>query len=103
MTDTPKNKFDVLMDALDLSALPVEEQDELLLDLNTTIFKNALARMIEGMDDATRDAFAALMEREASEEELEAFFTEKVPGAEAAIKASIETMADDILAVSDPD
>ncbi len=96
-------KFEKLIEALDLAALPTEEQETLLLDLNTTIFKSALLRMIETMDEPTRDEFAALMDREASEEELETFLREKVPGAEAAVNEAVETIADDILLASETD
>ncbi len=96
-------KFEKLIEALDLAALPTEEQETLLLDLNTTIFKSALLRMIETMDEPTREEFAALMDREASEEELETFLREKVPGAEAAVNEAVETIADDILLASETD
>ena len=89
------------MVALDLEAFPLEEQNELLLDLNSVIFKKSLVRMIENMSEATRDEFAALMENEASEEEIEAFLTTKVPGADEAIAEAVETLTDDILAVSE--
>lgn len=100
--DTPSNtnRFDKLVEALDLSALPLEEQNELLLDLNSVIFKSSLLTMIESMSEETREEFAALMEQEASEEELEAFLMEKVPGAEKAVQQAVESLADDILAVS---
>lgn len=101
MADT--TKFEKLVEALDLSLLPVEEQEELLLDLNTIIFKSALVRMIESMDEATKEEFGLLMEQEASEDEIEAFLSKKVPGADACVQAAIESMADDILASSDPD
>lgn len=89
------------MEALDLEALPLEEQNELLLDLNSVIFKKSLVRMIENMSDATRAEFAALMENEASEEDMEAFLTTKVPRAEEAVQEAVETLTDDILAVSE--
>lgn len=100
---TSSSRFDKLVEALDLSALPLQEQNELLLDLNSVIFKSSLLTMIEGMDEPTREEFAVLMEEEASEEELETFLMEKVPGAEAAVQQAVESLADDILAVSDTD
>lgn len=101
MTDT--SRFQKLMEALDLSILPLEEQNELLLDLNTVIFKNALARMIENMNEQAREEFARLMEEEADEDALEEFLTTRVPGAEQAVQAAVEGISDDILAVSDTD
>ena len=101
MTDT--TKFEKMVDALDISALPVEEQEELLLDLNSLIFRSSLVRMIENMDEATRDEFSVLMEKNPDEEELEAFLLNRVPNAEESVQEAIETLADDILAVSDID
>lgn len=101
MTDT--SKFEKLIEALDLNALPLAEQEEILLDMNSLIFKSSLVRMIENMDEAARDEFAALMEGEADEEELEKFLTTRVPGAEEAVQDAVEALADDILAVSEAD
>jgi GTP1/Obg family GTP-binding protein len=101
MTDT--TKFEKMIDALDISALPVEEQEELLLDLNSLIFKSSLVRMIENMDEATREEFSVLMEKNPDEGELEAFLLNRVPNAEGSVQEAIETLADDILAVSDID
>lgn len=101
MTDT--TKFEKMVDALDISALPVEEQEELLLDLNSLIFKSSLVRMMENMDEATREEFSVLMEKNPDEEELEAFLLNRVPNAEESVQEAIETLADDILAVSDID
>lgn len=99
MTDT--TQFQKLVDALDLDALPLEEQNELLSDLNSVIFKKSLLSMIESMDEATREEFASLMENEASEEDIETFLTNKVPGADRAVQEAVETLTDDILAVSE--
>lgn len=101
MTDT--TKFQKLIEALELDESVPGEQDELLTDLNATIFKSALVRMVESMSEATREEFATLMESEASEEELEKFLSEKVPGAEQAIEDAVASIADDILELSDTD
>jgi hypothetical protein len=101
MTDT--TKFQKLIEALELDESAPGEQDELLTDLNAAIFKSALVRMVESMDEKTREEFATLMENEASEEELEKFLAEKVPGAEQAIEDAVSGIADDILELSDTD
>lgn len=99
MTDTAG--LQKLIAALDLDALPSEEKSELLADVNETIFKKSLVLMIERMSEATRAEFASLMENEASEADLEAFLATKVPGADEAIAEAVETLTDDILAVSE--
>lgn len=100
---TPTPALQKLIAALDLSSLPSEEREEILLDLNEVVFKNSLIRMIEIMDEPTREEFARLMESEASEQELETFLAERVPGADKAIEEAVESLTDDILAVSEPD
>lgn len=92
-----------LVGALDLSDLPANEQEEILLDLNDAVFKTSLLKMIEVMTEEQREALAKLMETEASEEELEAFLSANVPGAEQMVQEAIASIADDILAVSDDD
>ncbi|MBP7741295.1 MAG: hypothetical protein KA104_01215 [Candidatus Pacebacteria bacterium] len=101
MTDT--TRFEKLVAALDISALPMKEQEELLLDLNSLIFKSSLVRMIENMDEATREEFSVLLEKNVDEEELQSFLLNRVPGAETAVQEAVETLSDDILAVSDID
>lgn len=101
MTDT--TRFEKLVAALDISALPMKEQEELLLDLNSLIFKSSLVRMIENMDEATREEFSALLDKNVDEEELQMFLLDRVPGAETAVQEAVETLSDDILAVSDID
>lgn len=103
MTTLTSNRFEKIVQALDISALPVEEQEELLLDLNSLVFKSSLVRMIERMDEPTRADFAVLMEKDVNEEELQAFLLSRVPGVQAAVEEAIQSLSDDILAVSDTD
>lgn len=103
MTNPTTAKLEQLIVALDLDALPSEEKDELLADVNETIFKKSLVLMIERMDEPTRAEFARLMESEASEAELEEFLATKVPGADEAIQEAVEILTDDILTVSNID
>jgi hypothetical protein len=89
-----------LLDALDISELPVEEQEEFLLELNALVFKGSLIRLIERMDEPTKDAFNALMDTDPSEEDVEAFLTERVPDADVAVQETLEELTNDILAVT---
>ena len=56
-----------VMDALDLNALLAEEQEALLLDLNSLIFRGSMVRLIERMDEGSREEFAKLMESDADD------------------------------------
>jgi hypothetical protein len=89
-----------LLEVLGLEDLLPEEQEELLLDLNELIFKGAMVRLIERMDDATKADFDALMESEADEEEVEAFLMERVPDADEAVQETVDELKNDILSVT---
>lgn len=96
-TDT---NFAKIIDALGLDALEMEEQEEILLSLGDLIFKDTLVRLIEKMDDETRDTFSALIEHGATEDEVSAFLQANVPTADAIVKEAVGELADDILAVT---
>jgi hypothetical protein len=89
-----------LLDALDLSELEPEEQEELLLDIGDLIFKGTLVRLIERMDDRTRDAFNRLLADNASEDVIQNFIQTHVPDADSAVGETIAELRDDILAVT---
>lgn len=89
-----------ILEALDIASLPPEEQEEILLDLNSLIFRGTLLRLIERMDDATRDEFTKLMETDADEDQIEAFLTERVPDADSAVRDTVKELTDDIVAAT---
>ena len=89
-----------ILDALDFVALAPEEQEELLLDINELVFKGSMVRLVEHMDDGTREEFDALISRDPDEEELQAFLAERVPGADEIVAETVEELRDDILAVT---
>ncbi|HEY0948094.1 MAG TPA: DUF5663 domain-containing protein [Candidatus Paceibacterota bacterium] len=89
--------YRTILDTLDVAALPEEDQQALLEDLHELVFKGSLVRMIEQMDDATKEAFEALMTSDAAEEQIEAFLKERVPGADQAVEDTVRELAGDIL------
>ena len=89
-----------IIEALDLAELEPEEQEEILGDLNELIFKGTLLRIIERMDDSTRNAFNVLLDGDAAEEVVEAFIDKHVPDADNAVTETITELANDILAVT---
>lgn len=88
-----------IIEALNLSAYPQKEQEELLLTLGDIIFRGTLLRIIEKMDEKTRTEFAALLAKNASPEEVEAFLKKRVPGAEKATAETLTELASDLAAV----
>lgn len=95
---TTDNK--TLLDALRLEELLPQEQEELLLDLSSLIFKGSLLRMMDTMNESTRQALSDLIEQDISEEEVQAFLKEKVPEADQAVIDTVKDLTDDILAVT---
>lgn len=89
-----------LLDALDIASLAPEEQDALLADMNDLIFKNAMIRIIERMDEHTRDEFAALVDGGADEESIEGFLRSRVEGVDDAVAEAVQELSGDILAAT---
>lgn len=89
-----------LLDALDISELPPEEQEELLLDLGDLVFRGSMLRLIERMDDATKDDFNALMDTDPSEDGVMEFLQTRVPDADQAVEETLADIRSDILAVT---
>jgi len=89
-----------LLNALGIEELLPEEQEELLLDLNSLIWEGSLIRLIEKMDDATKEAFEKLLAADAGEDEVQAFLDEHVPDSGQAVADTVQELTDDILAVT---
>jgi hypothetical protein len=89
-----------IVEALSLPELPEEEREQILLDIQELVFKGTMVRLVDRMDDATRADFTALMERDASEEEVEEFLKTRVIDADSAVAEAVQDLTDDILAVT---
>lgn len=89
-----------ILDALNFTALEQEEQQELLLDLHELIFKSTFLRLLERMDEQTREEFTALLDRDASEEEVQGFLELKVPDADSAVEEAVQELTSDILTLT---
>jgi hypothetical protein len=91
-----------ILEFLALDALAPEEQEETLLALSDLVFKSSLARMVQMMDDTTKEDFTALCARDASEEELQAFLRARVPGADTAVRETMGEIESDLAALDIP-
>lgn len=89
-----------LMDILGIEELELNEQEALLTDLGDLIFKGSMLRILELMEEAVKERFELLMAAEPSDEELEGFLLEYVPGADRAVMETVQELTDDILAVT---
>ena len=97
---TTNTNIQTLLEALNVSELPVEEQEELILSLNDMVFEGTLVRLIERMDEPTREEFSALLEKDTPEEEVEAFIAERVPDADKAVEETVADLTNDILSAT---
>lgn len=89
-----------LLQALGISELQPDEQEELLLDLGDLVFRGSMLRLIERMDEQTSDDFSKLLDGNPSEEAMTSFLTERVPDADKAVEEAIAELRNDILAVT---
>ena len=96
-----ENPIAEVLEALQLSELSPEEQEQMLLDINAIIYEGSMVRIVERMDEQTRADFEALMESDAEEEAVEAFLKERVPDADALVAETVKELTDDILSGTD--
>ena len=89
-----------ILEALDIEGLTEEEQEEMLLDLSELIFENYLVRIIEQMDENTSNKLNELISKEASEEEIQSYIEQNVPGANSTLTEVVQELTSDILAVT---
>lgn len=80
-----------------VAELPEEEQGGMLESLGDLVFKESLMRAVEAMDEPTKKEFEALLERDASEDEVIAFLDERVPNAAALVDEAAKEITGDIL------
>ncbi|MDO8623826.1 MAG: hypothetical protein Q7R54_00510 [bacterium] len=88
-----------ILSALHLELLTPREQEEILLTLGDIVFRGTLVRLIERMDEKTRDDFAALLAANASPEKVEEFLKKRVPGGESSAAETLSDLASDLRAV----
>lgn len=94
------NRIEDILQALDLEALPPEEQEALLSELHELIYRGSMLRLMERMDESTKERFEKLLQDSASDEAIEAFITENVPDADAIVTETVQELTDDILTVT---
>lgn len=91
-----------VLDALGMKHLTEEQQQSLLLDMQSLIFKGSVVRMLEQMTETEKDAFNAFLETNPSEEAMMDYLEGQVPSAKEAILDTIAELKSDILAVTQP-
>jgi succinate dehydrogenase flavin-adding protein (antitoxin of CptAB toxin-antitoxin module) len=92
--------FTTILDALNLKELPVEAQEQMLLELNDLVYKGTMTRLIEQMNEKTRNAFLKLLDENVSEVELGAFIEKHAPHVDDAVRDTLNELTNDILMVT---
>ncbi|MBU1292897.1 hypothetical protein KJ819_02400 [Patescibacteria group bacterium] len=96
---TPLEK---IIDALELDQLPADEQEEIMSDIGALIFQSTMMNLMQVMDPETKEEFGKMVESDASEDEVSAFISSRVPNSDTIVQSTIDEMVDDILAVTGP-
>jgi hypothetical protein len=90
-----------LVEALGLEELELEEQEEVLLKFGELLFRDSLIRFISALPEEKREAFAALIEKNASPDEIGEYVSQNVPEADRLVGEALNDLTDDILAVTE--
>ena len=93
-----KNSPQDILEALGVQDLTEEEQQTMLLDLQSLLFRGSIIRMLEQMDEQQKNAFNEYLEGNPSEENMMAYLEKNVPDAEGAIRDTLAELKNDILA-----
>ncbi|MDB5189100.1 MAG: hypothetical protein JWL82_57 [Parcubacteria group bacterium] len=94
------DSYNAILSSVEFDEFTPEEQETFLRDLNSLVFRGAVLRTIERMDEGTRDDWYRFLAQNPSQEKIRLFLERRVPGADLAIAETVESLAGDILAVT---
>lgn len=89
-----------LLETLDITSLPPDEQEALLVEIQELITQGVMARVVEGMNDETRNAFEALLAGDADESAITTFLEQQVPNMDTIVAEIVAELQDDILSAT---
>ncbi|MEI8096932.1 MAG: DUF5663 domain-containing protein [Candidatus Moraniibacteriota bacterium] len=69
-----------LIEAFHLEGAPKDKQEELLAKIGESLLKRIFIETMEKMGDANVKEYEEMLDREAKQEEIQAFFENKIPG-----------------------
>lgn len=69
-----------LIESFHLEGLPADKQEELLGKMGEALLKRIFLETMEKMGDDGVKEYEGLLDREANQKEIEAFFENKIPG-----------------------
>jgi len=85
-----------LIEALHLGDLPLDKQETLLEKIGEALVKRIFLETMEKLGDANVQEYEALLEKETSQEELEAFFENKIPGYNIFVRGIVEKFKEEL-------
>lgn len=94
------NRFAEILTALEFESLEKEDQESLLTELHELIYRGAMVRLLERMDEGTKEEFEKLLEGDASDEEVESFIAVRVPDSDQIVAETVAQLTDDIVTVT---
>lgn len=86
-----------ILDALNIDSLEPEDQEEILSDLADIIAVGTMTRLIEHLDEQGCVELEQLLDRDASEDEIDTFIHDHVPHSEKIVQEILDELRDDIL------
>jgi len=85
-----------LIEALHLGDLPLDKQEALLEKIGEALVKRIFLETMEKLGDANVQEYEALLDKESSQEELEAFFENKIPGYNIFVRGIVEKFKEEL-------
>ncbi len=75
-----------ITNVLEIDALPIEEQQEIILSVGTLIYQNVLMRIMETIAEEEQNEFEKLLDNNAGPDEVFSFFKNRVENFESIIE-----------------
>jgi hypothetical protein len=86
-----------LITAFHLEGIPKEKQEELVAKMGEAILKRIFLETMEKIGDAGVREYEALLDRNAGEQEIGAFFEAKIPGYDIFMEDAVKKFKEDML------
>jgi hypothetical protein len=87
-----------ILDELGLSNLPKDKQEELIIKMTEIILKRIFMETMEQLDEEERKNYEDLVNNQASPEQLESFFREKIQNYDKMVEGVINDFKEEMKA-----
>jgi len=90
-----------ILEYLGIEKVEQEKQDEMIAKIGEVAFKQLFLETMERLDEKQQKAFAKLLEKEASSEDMDAFLREAIPDYDAMAQKVIAELMEDLRTAGD--